>query len=102
GGASDHLGGAEAFTVDCAELATGLDGDDDARGDVVGRLAEEGAGLEPVGGDERLFATGAAKVAEPAGETAWINDPQGIGADADIILVVEHVGVAGDEPLAVE
>ena len=59
-------------------------------------------GLEPIGGDECLLAAGAAQVAEPAGQGPRIDGPQGIGADADIILVVKHVGVVGDEPMAVE
>ena len=92
----------EAFAVDGAEAAAGLGGDDDAGGDVVGLLAEEGAGLEPVGGDEDLLAAGAAQVAEPAGERAGVDGAQGVGADADIVLVVERVGVAGGEAVAVE
>ena len=40
------------------------------------RLAQERAGLQPVGGHEHLLAAGAAQVAEPAGERARIDGPR--------------------------
>ena len=72
-----------------ANLAARLGGDDDPRGDVVRLFAEEGGGLKPVGGDERLLAAGASQVAKPARQRAGIDRPQGIGADADVVLVVK-------------
>ncbi len=88
--------GTEPLALDRGDLAAGFAGDDDAGGNVVSVFAEERRGLQPVGGDECLFATGTAQVAEPAGQGPWIDGPQGVGADAYIILIVELAGIVGD------
>ncbi len=70
-------------------------------GDVVRRLAQERAGYEPSRGHERLLAAGAAEVAEPARQRPRVDGPQRVGADADVVLGVERVGVGRGEPFAV-
>ena len=77
GRAADHLGRIEPLAAQRAERAAGLAGDHHAGGDVVRRLAQERAGLEPVGGHEDLLAAGAAQVAEPAGERPRYRWPAG-------------------------
>ena len=93
--AADHFRRAQAFAREVAELAAGLARDDDSRGDVVVVLAEQNGGLKAIGGDERLLAAGASQVAKPAGKRAWIDDPEGIGRDADVILIVKLGRVSG-------
>ena len=89
------------MAVDGGEAAPGLGDQDRAGGDVVGRLAEEGAGDQPAAGHEGLFAAGAPQVAEPPGEGPGVDGPERVGPDADVILAVEPLGVARLDRLAV-
>jgi hypothetical protein len=65
-GSSQHFHRTESLTIERGDLASCLGGDDDPRGDVVGVFAEQSGRLKPIGGQERLLATGAPQVAEPA------------------------------------
>ena len=96
---ADHFRGGQAFAREVAELAACFACDDDSRGDVVLLLAEEDRGLKAIGGDERLLAAGAAQVAKPAGKRSWIDGAEGVGADADVILIVKTRGVSSPESL---
>ena len=87
---------------DRGDLTARFGGNDDSRGDIVGMLAQERGGLEPVGGDERLLAAGASQVAQPAWQGARIDGPQGVGADADIVLIVKFSSVVGMKPVPVQ
>ena len=71
-------------------------------GDVVGRLAEEGAGLKPAGGDEHLLAAGScpgrgAGPASDRGSTAR----KALVPTQTLSWLWNVVGVAGLQPLAV-
>src|SRR3954454_19905020 len=52
GGLRDEFGEAQEVAVDGPVAAPRLEADHGAGGDVVARLAQEGAGDEPAGGDE--------------------------------------------------
>ena len=58
--------------------------------------------LQPAGGHEDLFAAGASQVAQAADQRAGIDGPQGIRANAYVVLGMKRFGVASLQPLAVK
>ena len=100
--AAHHFGRAEPFAFDCGDLAAGFGGDDDPRGNVVSLFAQEDCGLKAAGGHECLFTAGAPEVAQATRQSASIDGSQGIGAHADVVLIVKLASVVGMQPLAVE
>lgn len=100
--AADHFSRTQQFTRDGAEVAAGLARDDHAGRDVVSVFAQERGRREPIGGNERLFAAGTPQVAKPARQRSGINDTQRIGADADVVLIVEFRSVVSRKLVSVE
>ncbi len=84
--AADHFGRTETFAVNRTVPASGLTGDDHARGDVVSLLTQKRRGLKAVSRQKRLLATGAAQVAQPAGQASRIDSAERIGARAEHCL----------------